>query len=684
MEVLVKVRNSTIRAAQRGVSTAVLLLLIAVVAVAARGGTALLTNIFDRKQEAAAPRRAWSRSTRTPPIRRQVGRQLAQAVRLLSAHRTADAHALRRPRRQRGAARPEDREGPVAEEDVPRLRLLDRLPRPPRPRLHAGRPGADRADEQAADGLLPALPCLGDAAVPGTGRRRRDEGLRGKLQVLVQGDQQEAARHGPRACGQLRRLPRCQDDAADRHAARLHPGHPGAGQLGAPTPFAPSIERWRATDKSKPYDPNKDATRTEMRSYVCAQCHVEYYCSTQMPLTLPWGKGLKMEQQEAFWNETKFANGERFFDYKHAETGAPILKAQHPEFELWSQGVHARSGVACADCHMPYGRDGATKVSDHWVRSPLLNISRACQTCHKQSEEEIKTRVDLIQQRNFDLLQRGGKAIVGAHRRHQRGEEGRRHARAAERCAGVAAQGAVAAGLHRGRELDGLPRAAGSRQGAGRSHRLRPPGRTRGGPGAGRHEGGRGCGANTGPQALGATSRSRAGGRRRRGLLRRAGHRLARRRRARAGGPAPRPAAPAPAGPAGGRAVPPAAARPERRGRRFGAQRDDRQRQLVGLQRLAFLPAAVFAVAVDDAHHGVGGQQGVADAVVPREGSPSWMCASSRHASPGPSSCAGSAIRSRRCKRRKPAKLLSSQEDLSWVNDNATAAGRASRYSRCS
>jgi nitrite reductase (cytochrome c-552) len=180
----------------------------------------------------------------------------------------------------------------------------------------------------------------------------------------------------------------------------------------APVPFAASIERWRAGDKAKPYDPNTDASRTEMRSYVCAQCHVEYYCSTKLPLTFPWGKGMRVEQIEAFWDGTKFPDGERFFDYIHAETGAPILKAQHPEFELWSQGVHARSGVACADCHMPYQRDGATKISDHWVRSPLLNINRACQTCHKQSEDEIKARVDQIQQRNFDLMQRGGVAIT--------------------------------------------------------------------------------------------------------------------------------------------------------------------------------------------------------------------------------------------------------------------------------
>ncbi|MHB1121366.1 MAG: ammonia-forming cytochrome c nitrite reductase subunit c552 [Ramlibacter sp.] len=178
------------------------------------------------------------------------------------------------------------------------------------------------------------------------------------------------------------------------------------------TPFAPSIERWRTAGKATPYDPNVDASRSEMRSYVCAQCHVEYYCSSAMPLTFPWGKGLTADQVETFWNETKMPDGGRFLDYKHAETGAPILKAQHPEFELWAQGVHARSGVACADCHMPYARDGATKISDHWVRSPLLNISRACQGCHKLSEDEIKARVDLIQQRNFDLMQRGGVAIT--------------------------------------------------------------------------------------------------------------------------------------------------------------------------------------------------------------------------------------------------------------------------------
>ncbi|MCF7818065.1 MAG: ammonia-forming cytochrome c nitrite reductase subunit c552 [Kiritimatiellales bacterium] len=179
----------------------------------------------------------------------------------------------------------------------------------------------------------------------------------------------------------------------------------------APVPAIPSIDIWRNGPRDKPYDPNTDGSRTEMRSFACGQCHVEYYCSSAMPLTFPWGNGLKMDDEEKYWNETTL-HGERFYDYKHKESGAEILKAQHPEFELWNQGIHARSGVACADCHMPYMRDGASKISDHWVRSPLLNINRACQTCHHLPEAEILARVDSIQQKNYDLLQRGGTAIM--------------------------------------------------------------------------------------------------------------------------------------------------------------------------------------------------------------------------------------------------------------------------------
>jgi len=180
----------------------------------------------------------------------------------------------------------------------------------------------------------------------------------------------------------------------------------------APTPHIPSIERWRDGSRSAPYDPNSDASRQEMRSFVCGQCHVEYYCGSGFTLTFPWENGLTVENVEKFWDEIETPKGGRFYDYKHKETGAEILKAQHPEFELWSQGIHARSGVSCSDCHMPYMREGSTKISDHWVRSPLLNVNRACQVCHHFPEDELKARADSIQSKNQELLQRAGTAVV--------------------------------------------------------------------------------------------------------------------------------------------------------------------------------------------------------------------------------------------------------------------------------
>lgn len=179
-----------------------------------------------------------------------------------------------------------------------------------------------------------------------------------------------------------------------------------------PVPHLPSVELWRSGPRSEPYDANRDASRQEMRSFVCAQCHVEYYCGPKTTLFFPWSKGLRVEQLEQHYDQLTFADGQRFFDWKHAETGAEVLKAQHPEFELWSQGIHARSGVSCADCHMPYMREGALKVSDHWVRSPLLNVSRACQVCHPYPESEITGRVTAIQQRTHDLMQRAAQAAT--------------------------------------------------------------------------------------------------------------------------------------------------------------------------------------------------------------------------------------------------------------------------------
>jgi nitrite reductase (cytochrome c-552) len=172
--------------------------------------------------------------------------------------------------------------------------------------------------------------------------------------------------------------------------------------------FLNGIKAYMKTTKGiDNYDPNTMASRQEMRTFVCGQCHVEYYFKPEgKAVTYPWSKGLKVENIEAYYDEIQFS------DWKHAETGAPVLKAQHPEFELYNQGVHARAGVACADCHMPYKREGAMKVSDHWVRSPLQNIERACLVCHPYSGEEMKQRVEIIQTRNKALLDRAEDAVV--------------------------------------------------------------------------------------------------------------------------------------------------------------------------------------------------------------------------------------------------------------------------------
>ncbi|MBI5667552.1 MAG: ammonia-forming cytochrome c nitrite reductase subunit c552 [Chloroflexi bacterium] len=151
------------------------------------------------------------------------------------------------------------------------------------------------------------------------------------------------------------------------------------------------------------------ATRQEMRTYVCAQCHVEYYfAGDNKVLTFPWDKGLTIDSIEAYYTEIGFK------DWDHAETGAPMLKMQHPEYELYTTGIHARSGVACADCHMPYTRVGSVKVSDHWLRSPLKNISASCQTCHNVDEDELYNRVVDIQNKTAELLHASEAALLDA------------------------------------------------------------------------------------------------------------------------------------------------------------------------------------------------------------------------------------------------------------------------------
>ncbi len=167
--------------------------------------------------------------------------------------------------------------------------------------------------------------------------------------------------------------------------------------------FIEGLARLEAARGRPDYDVNTMASRGEMRSFVCAQCHSEYHFEAAGPdgsasrLVHPWDGGLRADEMLAQYD----AKG--FRDWVHAATGAPMLKAQHPEFELWSEGIHARAGVACVDCHMPYQRVGGTKITDHHVRSPLLDTGRACQVCHPIDAAEIVARAEAIQARTIAM-----------------------------------------------------------------------------------------------------------------------------------------------------------------------------------------------------------------------------------------------------------------------------------------
>jgi nitrite reductase (cytochrome c-552) len=150
-------------------------------------------------------------------------------------------------------------------------------------------------------------------------------------------------------------------------------------------------------------------TRQEMRTVVCANCHVEYYFQGDGKLlTFPWAKGTAIENIEAYYTEIQFK------DWEHAETKAPLLKMQHPEYELFTAGsTHYSAGVACADCHMPYTRDGAAKFSTHNVQSPLVNAEVACGQCHTDVPY-VTGRVATIQKQVADTMSATEDALVAA------------------------------------------------------------------------------------------------------------------------------------------------------------------------------------------------------------------------------------------------------------------------------
>ncbi len=156
-------------------------------------------------------------------------------------------------------------------------------------------------------------------------------------------------------------------------------------------------------------------THQQMRSLVCAQCHVEYYFKTDEHaglknyLVFPWKNGTGAEAILGYYNDSNFT------DFINPISKTPMIKVQHADYETYLTGIHAYREVSCADCHMPYRTEGGSKFTDHHVQSPLLNISNSCAVCHRWSENEIRSRVESIQVNTTESLQAAQNAIAAAH-----------------------------------------------------------------------------------------------------------------------------------------------------------------------------------------------------------------------------------------------------------------------------
>ena len=179
-------------------------------------------------------------------------------------------------------------------------------------------------------------------------------------------------------------------------------------------PARPALyEAWARVGKDV-----RKASHQEMRSLVCAQCHTEYYFikpdDPNNPgkanyLMFPQDKGLTCEAAEEYYDSIGF------YDYIHPLSKTPILKAQHPGYEMALQGIHGQRGVSCADCHMPYKQEGGVKFSDHRVTSPLANIDRTCQTCHRQDAEVLRQNVYERQAKTRESRTKLEKQLAAAH-----------------------------------------------------------------------------------------------------------------------------------------------------------------------------------------------------------------------------------------------------------------------------
>ncbi len=180
------------------------------------------------------------------------------------------------------------------------------------------------------------------------------------------------------------------------------------------------LSRWTLKEALKAIGKDEGKlTRQEMRSLVCAQCHVTYSISKDAEgkstyVKFPWAKG--QWGNIAIEAVIKQIKEENLREWKHKPTGQKLGHIRHPEFELFSApgSVHWAAGVACADCHMPYERVGRVKISSHRWQSPLRGNMQACLQCHNQSPEWLKQQVLNIQDRVNHMFTKAGYAVARA------------------------------------------------------------------------------------------------------------------------------------------------------------------------------------------------------------------------------------------------------------------------------
>lgn len=157
-------------------------------------------------------------------------------------------------------------------------------------------------------------------------------------------------------------------------------------------------------------DAIENASEQKMRSLVCAQCHSEYYLKGEdKEIVLPWDSGYTVEAIENYYDRIDFT------DYTHKLSRTPMLKAQHPDYELAQMGIHARRGVSCGECHMPFVEEEERGYNNHHIQSPLAMINKTCQSCHRESEEELRQDVYIRQNKVMELRNHMEKELVKAH-----------------------------------------------------------------------------------------------------------------------------------------------------------------------------------------------------------------------------------------------------------------------------